>query len=69
MGLQYSQFANTKLWNAIDKAIANLEKNRDLELTTDRRFVVGYLCKSLAKRNLTSKRKSSGSLRRRGKIK
>jgi len=43
MNPQYAQFANTKLWKAIDKAIA------DLEPTTNRELVIGYLCKQVAK--------------------
>ncbi len=55
MEFPYSQFAKTKLWKAIDKAIADLEKNQDLELTTNRKYVVGYLCKSITDQKSISK--------------
>ena len=48
MSHPYSQFEQTPLWKAIDSAIAELERNRDVELTTARTHVIGYLCQELA---------------------
>lgn len=48
MSHPYSQFEQTPLWNAIDTAIAELERNRDVELTTARTHVIGYLCQQLS---------------------
>ncbi|MFN7139269.1 MAG: hypothetical protein ACK4UN_08020 [Limisphaerales bacterium] len=48
MSHPYSQFEQTPLWKAIDTAIAELERNQDVELTTARTHVIGYLCQQLA---------------------
>jgi hypothetical protein len=63
MNPQYAQFANSKLWKAIDKAIADLEKNRDMKLTTNRELVIGYLCKGIAKIKPSPKSKLRSSAR------
>lgn len=63
MDFPYAKFVDTKLWKVIDKAIADLEKNSDLELTTHRKYIVGYLCKRLARRIPISKRKLAGTQR------
>ena len=47
MSYPYSQFEETPLWKAIDTAIAELERNRDVELTSARMHVIGYLCQQL----------------------
>ena len=44
----YKQFENTALWEAINKGIADLVENHDLEETTQREYIVGYLCKVIA---------------------
>ena len=43
----YADLERTALWKAIDRAIADLEKNQDLILTTGRDYVVGYICRHL----------------------
>ena len=43
----YKEFEGTVVWQRIDAAIADLEENQDIKLTTAREYVVGYLCKSL----------------------
>jgi hypothetical protein len=48
MSPPYIEFEQTPLWKAIDAAIAELERNRDMELTTARMLVIGYLCQQLA---------------------
>jgi hypothetical protein len=48
----YKEFEGTKVWRAIDSEIKALEKNGDLELTTARQYVIGSLCKCLAKKSL-----------------
>jgi hypothetical protein len=63
MNLQYVQFTHLKLWKEIDKAIADLEMNRDLELTTNRELVIGYLCKEIAKTKSSPKSKLRSSSR------
>jgi hypothetical protein len=44
----YRHFENTPAWTAIAAAIAELESNQDLHLTTDRVYVIGHLCQQLA---------------------
>ncbi len=48
MNHPYRHFENTPSWTAIATAIAELESNHDLHLTTDRVYVIGYLCQQLA---------------------
>lgn len=48
-GHPYQEFMNTSLWETIDKAIDDLVKNRDIQETTDRSYIVGYICKKLSK--------------------
>lgn len=47
MSHPYEEFERTKLWSVIDRAIAELEENTDLELTTARTLVVGFLTKAV----------------------
>ena len=43
----YTTYERTLTWRRIDKAIADLEKNGDVSLTTSRPHVIGYLCQAL----------------------
>lgn len=43
----YKEFEETQLWNVIENALDALVENQDIELTTKREYVIGYLCKSL----------------------
>lgn len=40
----YKKFESTELWNAINHAIGDLVENTDIEETTAREYIVGYLC-------------------------
>jgi hypothetical protein len=44
----YAEYEQTPLWRAIDVAVSELERNRDVELTTAREYVIGYLYQQLA---------------------
>ncbi len=44
----YTDHEGGPLWKAVDRAIAHLEKNQDLTLTTARHYVIGYICQQLA---------------------
>ncbi len=44
----YQQYADSLLWQTLDKAIDDLVKNKDIEETTHRSYIVGYLCKQLS---------------------
>ena len=54
MAHPYQEYEGTPLWSTLDKEIAALEKNGDLELTTARQYVIGWLCKSLNKAGLVT---------------
>ena len=43
----YESHEGGPLWNAVAQAVKALAKNGDLELTTDTKYVVGFLCKQL----------------------
>jgi hypothetical protein len=50
----YTEFENTALWKAIDVGIAALEKNKDLQLSTAREYVVGSLCQKLVRQKFVT---------------
>jgi hypothetical protein len=56
MNHPYIKFENTKLWQAIDAEIRDLEKNGDLKLATAREYVIGSLCKKIVTQNLALKK-------------
>ncbi|MDP2174288.1 MAG: hypothetical protein Q8K70_00110 [Bacteroidota bacterium] len=43
----YEEFQKTKLWEIITKSIDDLVINQDIELTTRKEYVVGYICKNI----------------------
>jgi hypothetical protein len=51
----YAEFEKTPLWKAVDEAISDLEKNRDMELITTRENVIGYICQQLAQKKIADK--------------
>jgi hypothetical protein len=54
MSHPYNEFEDTALWKALDAALADLEQNRDVQLSTARDYVVGYLCQQLANKKLVA---------------
>jgi hypothetical protein len=50
----YTEFEQTRLWQAIDSVIIELERNQDVELSTAREYVIGYLCQQLAARQVVT---------------
>jgi hypothetical protein len=50
----YFEFKGSKLWKSISAAVADLEKNQDLKTTTDRNYVIGFLCKRLVDQKFVS---------------
>lgn len=48
----YSRFEGTRIWGTVERALEELVENQDLEETTDRRYIVGYLVQELAKAGL-----------------
>jgi hypothetical protein len=45
----YDLYKETKEWKIVEKAIQDLVENNDIAETTGRDYIVGYLCKQLAK--------------------
>lgn len=43
----YQEYEQTQLWELINKAIDDLVKNQDIEITTRKEYVIGYLCKTI----------------------
>ncbi len=43
----YSEYEKTDLWEIITKSIDDLIENQDIELTTPKEYVVGYICNML----------------------
>lgn len=43
----YEMFVGTPLWDVINKGINDLVENKDIEETTNREYIVGYLCKKI----------------------
>ncbi|WP_172645602.1 hypothetical protein [Domibacillus tundrae] len=44
MSHPYEKFESTALWEIINKGIDSLVENNDIEETTRREYIVGYLC-------------------------
>jgi hypothetical protein len=43
----YKEFEGTPIWNRVNQAVAALLKNGDIQLTTRREYVVGYICRKV----------------------
>jgi|LakMenEpi03Aug12_release.lakeMendotaPanAssembly.Ray.scaffolds.fasta_scaffold1645887_2 hypothetical protein len=52
MNHPYETYENTTLWETIKVAIDQLEKNNDIELTTNENYVIGFLCKCIDEKGL-----------------
>ena len=52
----YAAFEGTPLWRAVKKALSDLEKNQDIELKEWHQYVVGYVCGSLSKAGVATRR-------------
>ena len=44
----YKEYEQTYLWELIDNAVNDLEKNQDIVLTTQKEYIIGYICKSIS---------------------
>lgn len=61
----YVEYENTPLWRAIEKALAEMEENHDLSLSTWHQYVVGFVCKQLATKDLVKPEAIQTSSRKR----
>jgi hypothetical protein len=48
----YKQYEGEPIWRVVDKAVRELTKNGDIQETTPRKYIVGYLCEKLSKADL-----------------
>ena len=46
---RYDHFEDTELWRAIDNALAELEKNADVSVSTARHLVIGFMANAVAR--------------------
>lgn len=44
----YKKYESTETWATVDSAIQDLIDNRDIELTTAREYVVGYIVQQIS---------------------
>lgn len=47
--MTYNKYKTIPLWKKLDKLINNLEANNDIQITTAREKVIGYLVKHISK--------------------
>jgi hypothetical protein len=43
----YEKYKNSELWIKLNDILKELEENQDIEITTHRDYVIGYLCENL----------------------
>lgn len=43
----YTELENTQLWKVIEESLNDLIENQDIELTTRKENVIGYICNNL----------------------
>lgn len=51
----YISYEGTLLWMAVEAALAELERNGDLHLSTARPHVIGFICQHLTSKQLVTK--------------
>jgi len=47
----YKEYENTEMWSTIWQALDELAENDDIEETTPRGYIVGYLCEKIEEMN------------------
>ena len=52
MERQYTEYEDTPLWRTLNAAITELVAQKEIEVHTAPRYVIGYLCQQLALQNL-----------------
>lgn len=51
---RYEEYLDTPLWRSLAAALAELEANHEIAVSTAPEYVVGYLCERLVAGRLTS---------------
>jgi hypothetical protein len=54
----YRAFEGTPMWRKVNRAIAALVKNGDIQETTRREYIVGYVCKVITSEPTTGLRRT-----------
>ena len=50
----FAVYRDTRLWNAVAKALEELESTREISIATAPEYVIGYLCERLTDRHLVA---------------
>ena len=50
----YDEYRHTPLWQAVASALSELEANREVAISTGREYVIGYLCRELAAKQVVA---------------
>jgi hypothetical protein len=48
----YKQYESDPIWRVVDQAVRALAKNGDIQETTERQYIVGFLCEKLSQSDL-----------------
>ena len=48
MNHPYKSYEETELWDKVNQIVEDLINNQDIEETTKREYIVGYICKNLS---------------------
>jgi hypothetical protein len=56
----YTKFEKTALWDTVQKALAELETNKDLKITTKAEYVIGFICQQLSTKGLSKGKRTGG---------
>ena len=60
----YRTFQGTKLWKKVNAAITALVVNGDIQETTQREYIVGYICKKIGTNPTIGTRRKTQQLAR-----
>jgi hypothetical protein len=47
----YEEYENLEAWQAVKKAIEDLERNKDIILSTKKEHIIGYIVKHLSSKS------------------
>ena len=47
----YAKYENAKIWKIIERALEDLSKNNDIEISTCKEYVIGFICQQLESEN------------------
>lgn len=52
----YVEYRNTPLWSAVEKMVADLQASGEISLATGPEYVIGFMCRELAARQIVTNR-------------